>query len=227
MRFFAFLTISILASIIGVATSSAQSVEDDEPDFEFFSLIDDSGSVSADDIVKHCEDSPRALSVETRDLVHTTPHQRVWFSGRQITNVNANPGEWTGAVYKPLCPGLYSLNVDYMTSAEEGATNGEVIVHLHVWHRGGLTRPGELTALAVKTPGPERGTGHASVVVEMATGDEFSLFTLSPGAEKRRFERLQLTVHKVELIAKIARPFNTKAWAQERIDADAVPGAMP
>ncbi|MGY8963287.1 MAG: hypothetical protein ACKVKT_06995, partial [Rhodospirillales bacterium] len=130
MRFFAFLTISILASIIGVATSSAQSVEDDEPDFEFFSLIDDSGSVSADDIVKHCEDSPRALSVETRDLVHTTPHQRVWFSGRQITNVNANPGEWTGAVYKPLCPGLYSFNVDYMTSAEEGATNGEVIVHL-------------------------------------------------------------------------------------------------
>ncbi|MBT5242556.1 MAG: hypothetical protein HOH20_02150 [Rhodospirillaceae bacterium] len=205
----------------------AQTDTEEEPDFVFFSLIDENGQVPADVVAEHCANSPRALSVETRDLVHTTPHQRVWFSGRQITNVNANPGEWTGALYKPLCPGLYSFSVDYMTSAEDGATDGEVVVHLHTWHRGGRGRPGELSALAVKAPGQERGVGHASVIVEMATGDEFSLFTLSPGAEKRRFERLQLTAFRVDHIADLAQPFDTKVWDQERADSDAVPGAMP
>lgn len=180
--------------------ASLAQTEEDEPDFEFFSLIDDSGRVSADDVAKHCEGSPRALSVEAKDVVHTTPHQRMWFTGRQITNVNANPGEWTGALYKPLCPGLYSFNVDYTTTAEDGATEGEIIVHLHTWHRGSRGRPGELAALAVKAPGRARGVGHASVVVEMATGDEFSLFTLSPGADKRRFERIQLTAYRVDHI---------------------------
>lgn len=216
-----------LATMMSANPAWAQADAEEEPDFVFFSLIDENGHVPADVVAEHCANSPRALSVETRDLLHTTPHQRVWFSGRQITNVNANPGEWTGALYKPLCPGLYSFSVDYMTSAEDGATDGEVVVHLHTWHRGGRSRPGELAALAVKPPGQERGVGHASVVVEMATGDEFSLFTLSPGAEKRRFERLQLTAYRVAHIAELARPFDSKVWDQERADSDAVPGAMP
>jgi hypothetical protein len=219
------LTIFVAATI---STDSALAQErEEEPDFVFFSLIDDNGKVPADKVAAHCEGSPRALSVETRDLVHTTPHQRVWFSGRQITNVNANPGEWNGALYKPLCPGLYSFNVDYMTNTEDDATAGEIIVHLHVWHRGGRARPGELTALAIKAPAQSRGTGHASVIVQMATGDEFSLFTLSPGAEKRHFERLQLTAYRVDHIADLARAFDTKLWDKERAEADGVPGAMP
>ena len=222
------LALSLLATtVVASSPAWAQAEKEDEPDFVFFSLIDDNGHVPADIVAEHCANSPRALSVETRDLVHTTPHQRVWFNGRQITNVNANPGEWTGALYKPLCPGLYSFSVDFMTSAEDGATDGEVIVHLHTWHRGGRDRPGELSAMAVKAPGQDRGVGHASVIVEMATGDEFSLFTLSPGAEKRRFERLQLTAYRVNHIADLARSFNSKVWDQERADSDAVPGAMP
>ncbi|NKB45469.1 MAG: hypothetical protein GKS03_14450 [Alphaproteobacteria bacterium] len=222
------LTLSLLITALMTGQPAwAQDGTEEEPDFVFFSLIDDNGQVAADVVAEHCADSPRALSVETKNIVHTTPHQRVWFSGRQITNVNANPGEWNGALYKPLCPGLYSFNVDYMTNAEDGATDGEVVVHLHTWHRGGRDRPGELTALAVKAPGQDRGVGHASVIVEMATGDEFSLFTLSPGAEKRRFERLQLTAYRVDHIPKLARAFDRKVWDQERADSDAVPGAMP
>jgi hypothetical protein len=208
-----------------VAAQTPSQMADDEPDFVFFNLIED-GKVSRDKVAAHCAGSPRALSVEVRDVIHTNPHQRVAFTGRQITNVNASPGEWTGALYKPLCPGLYTFTVDFMSSAEDGATDGEVIVHLHTWHKGGRERPGELAALAVKPAGQERGVGHASVVVEMASGDEFSLFTLSPGADKRRFERLQLNAFLLHDMPKLARDFDTKVWDEERAAAEAVPGTM-
>ena len=219
--------ISMLCAAALLVAWPALAQDDDEPDLAFFGLIDENGQVPAQQVAEHCDGSPRALSVETRDLVHTQPHQRVTFTGRQITNVNANPGEWNGSAYKPLCPGLYSFSVDYTTSAEEGATGGEVIVHLHTWHRDGRERPGELAAMAVKPPGQERGVGHASVVVEMASGDEFSLFTLSPGADIRRFERIQLTAHRVHHIPTLARDFDAALWDEERAEADAVPGAMP
>lgn len=214
--------------LLGLSPSAyAQTTDDDEADFEFFGLIDENGRVPATTVAEHCEGSPRALSVETRNVVHDTPHQRVWFTGRQITNVNANPGEWNGALYKPLCPGLYVFNVDYTATSEDGATDGEIIVHLHTWHRGGRGRPGELAALAIKAPDQKRGVGHASVVVEMATGDEFSLFTLSPDADKRHFDRIQLTAYRLNHVTDLARDFDTTLWDQERADADAVPGAMP
>lgn len=219
--------VAITLLLMGGTPAHAQTGEDDEADFEFFGLIDENGQVPASMVAEHCAGSPRAFSVETRNVAHDTPHQRVWFNGRQITNVNANPGEWNGALYKPLCPGLYVFNVDYTATSTDGATDGDVIVHLHTWHRGGRGRPGELAAMAVKAPGQDRGVGHASVVVEMATGDEFSLFTLSPGADKRHFDRIQLTAYRLHHVDDLARDFDTTQWDQERADADAVPGAMP
>lgn len=221
------MTVFLVALLTCWATLSSAQTEDEDVDLEFFGLIDENGQVPAAAVATHCTGSPRALSVETRNVVHTTPHQRVTFTGRQITNVNANPGEWNGALYKPLCPGLYVFNVDYTSTAEDGATEGEVIVHLHTWHRDGRGRPGELAAMAVKPAGQARGIGHASVVVEMATGDEFSLFTLSPGADKRHFERIQLTAYRLHHIDDLARDFDTTFWDEERAEADSIPGAMP
>lgn len=215
-------SILIAALVAATSTSAQQPIE--EPDFAFFGLIED-GKVSAEKIAAYCEGLPRAFSVETRDLVHTQPHQRVEFSGRNITNVNANPGVWNGSLFKPICPGLYAFNVDFMSSAEDGATDGDVIVHLHVWHRGGRDRPGELTAMAVKPAGLARGVGHASTAVTIASGDEFSLFTLSPGAEKRHFERIQLTAYRVTHMPDLARDFDLDLWEQERTDANGIPGA--
>ena len=217
--------LGLLTAVLTSEPSLAQS--NDEPDFVFFGLMDEYGRVPADKVADHCAGSPRALSVETRDLVHTEPHQRVWFTGRQITNVNANPGEWHGALYKPLCPGLYSFSVNYETGVEHGGTDGEVIVHLHAWHKGGRDRPGELTALAIKASGQDKGVGHANVVVEMASGDEFSLFTLAENNAPRHFKRMQLTAYRVNHVADLARDFDTKIWDEERAAADAVPGAMP
>jgi len=205
----------------------AQETEKNQGDFSFFELMDDYGRITPEQINNHCESSPRALSVETRDLVHTEPHQRVWFTGRQITNVNANPGEWNGALYKPLCPGLYSFSVSYETSIDNSGTDGEVTVHLHAWSKEGQERPGALTALAIKTSGQKQGAGHASVVLEMATGDEFSLFTLAEDNALRHFKRLQLTAYRVQHLSDLARTFDMEVWDQERYEADAVPGAMP
>ena len=218
-------SIGLLTALLIAGPSLAQS--DDEPDFVFFGLMDEYGRVPADKVADHCAGSPRALSVETRDLVHTKPHQRVWFTGRQITNVNANPGEWNGALYKPPCPGIYSFSVNYETGVEHDGTDGEVTVHLHAWHKEGRARPGELTALATKASGQDNGVGHANVVVEMATGDEFSLFTLAEDNAPRHFKRLQLTAYRVNHVADLARDFDTKNWDEERAAADAIPGAMP
>lgn len=226
MRPFVIGTVAFAAVAAGWVAAPALAQEE-EGDFEFFGLIDENGQVPADKVATHCSGSPRALSVETRNLVHTEPHQRVWFTGRQITNVNANPGEWNGALYKPLCPGLYSFSVNYETDVDNDGTDGEVTVHLHAWKRDGLDRPGELTALAIKPTGQAQGVGHASVVVEMATGDEFSLFTLAEGNAPRHFKRLQLTAHRVHHIDDLARDFDTIDWDEERAEADAIPGAMP
>lgn len=219
-------TLLLTTVMFAAAPTLAQQSIEEEPDFSFFQLIED-GKVPAKKIAAYCEGLPRAFSVETRDLVHTQPHQRVRFSGRNISNVNANPGVWNGSLYKPICPGLYAFNVDFMSSNEDGATDGDVIVHLHVWHRGGRERPGELTAMAVKPAGLKRGVGHASTVVKLASGDEFSLFTLSPGAEKRRFERIQLTAYRVTHMGDLARDFDLDLWEQERTAADGIPGATP
>lgn len=227
MRLSLALATSVFASAMIVsASASAQDGIEEEPDFAFFELIEE-GKVPAETIAAYCEKLPRSFSVETRDLVHTQPHQRVAFTGRQISNVNANPGVWNGALYKPLCPGLYAFNVDFTSSAEDGATDGDVIVHLHVWHRGGRERPGELTAMAIKPAGLKRGVGHASTAVKIASGDEFSLFTLSPGAEKRRFERIQLTAYRVTHMPELARDFDIDVWEAERLEANAIPGATP
>ncbi len=220
-------TAVIIAAVILVSGSTqAQESIEEEPNFAFFELIEE-GKVSADRVSDHCKDLPRSFSVETNNLMHTQPHQRVTFSGRNISNVNANPGVWNGSLYKPICPGLYAFNVDFISSTKDGATNGDVIVHLHVWHRGGRERPGELTAMAIKPSGLDRGIGHATVAVKMASGDEFSLFTLSPGADRRHFERIQLTAFRVTHMSELAREFDLGIWEDERAEANATPGALP
>jgi len=216
----------ITALVLVSGAPIAQESIEEEPNFAFFELIEE-GKVSADKVSDHCKDLPRSFSVETSNLVHTQPHQRINFSGRNISNVNANPGVWNGSLYKPICPGLYAFNVDFISSDKDGATDGDVIIHLHVWHKGGRERPGDLAAMAIKPSGLGRGTGHATVAVKMASGDEFSLFTLSPGADRRHFERIQLTAFRVTHMSNLARDFDVNTWEEERSEANAVPGAYP
>jgi len=197
-----------------------------EEDFSFFALIKD-GKIAKEKINAHCADLPRALSMVGTNVTHNSSwHQRVAYHDKQVTNLNANPGEWTGSVYKTLCPGLYSFTLDYLASELEGGTNDDFVVHLHVWRKdGSQDRPGDLTAVAYKTGPGGRSTGHASVTLEMATGDEFSTFSFHPDDAARHFERIQLTAYRVHHIPSLAKEFNLKVWNSELASLAQVPGA--
>lgn len=60
-----------------------------------------------------------------------------------------------------------------------------------------------------------------------ASGGEFSPYTLSPGMEKWRFERIQLAAFRVTHMPELARNFDGDIWKQERSATNTVPGATP
>jgi hypothetical protein len=192
-------------------------------DFAFFNLLKD-GAATKEQVAQHCgslDGGVRAFSVASLNLKLSGTHERVRYKDRQFTNVNANPGEWNGEVYKVLCPGLYNIAVDYISDAKDGATAGDITVHIHVWHKAkGGQRPGELAAVAEKTGPNARGTGHASVTLALATGDEVATHSLSADAKPRFFERIQLTAHRVAHMPELAAAFDTKAWEAERAESD-------
>jgi hypothetical protein len=191
-------------------------------DFAFFNILKD-GKATKDEIDKHCAEGEgfvRAFSVAALNLTLSQTHERVRYADRQFTNVNANPGEWTGEVYKALCPGLYTFNLDYIATPKDGATAGDVTVHIHVWRKAeNGPRPGDLAAVAEKT-GKGRGTGHASVTLALGTGDEIATHALSADDKPRHFERIQLTGYRVHHIGKLAADFDTAAWEADRAEAE-------
>jgi hypothetical protein len=208
----------IVAVNAALMISSAQA-----EDFAFFNLLRD-GAATKDQVAQHCgglDGGVRAFSVASLNLKLSEVHERVRYKDRQFTNVNANPGEWNGEVYKVLCPGLYNISLDYITDAKDGATDGDVTVHIHVWHKGETaSRPGDLAAVAEKTGPNARGTGHASVTLALATGDEVATHSLSADGKPRFFERIQLSAYRVAHMPELAEAFDTKAWEAERAESD-------
>lgn len=198
-------------------------------EFAFFNLIKD-GKVSAAAIKKHC-DSPdgrvRALSTASLNLTLEKFHERVPFRDRQYTNVNFSPGEWSGEVYKAICPGLYSVNVDFIATDAEGGSASDVTVHIHIWRKDAKTdegklqaRPGDLAGVAFKAGPAAKGTGHASATLALGTGDEISLHSLSGDAKPRRFERIELNIHRLQPMPDLARDFNAAEWEADRLESD-------
>ena len=200
-------------------------------DFAFFNLIKD-GRVGKADIAKHCESADgrvRGLSTAALNLRLELNHERVKYGDRVFTNVNFSPGEWTGEVYKVICPGLYSVSLDFIADDKDGASADDITVHIHVLHKGALTpdgkpvgRPGELAGVAFK-PGPApRGTGHATALLALGTGDEVSTHTLSGDGKPRHFERIELNIHRVQPLPELARDYVAKEWDADRAESEKV-----
>jgi hypothetical protein len=215
--------VAMWSAVILTATGFAQA-----EDFAFFNLLKD-GKASKDVVAQHCgslDGGVRAFSVASLNLTLAQTHERVRYKDRQFTNVNANPGEWNGEVYKVLCPGLYSINLDYITGAAADATTGDVTVHIHVWHKAnGGPRPGELAAVAEKTGPTARGTGHAAVTLALGTGDEIATHSLSADGKPRFFERIQLNAHRAAHMPELAADFDTRQWEADRAESDKVRAA--
>ena len=116
-----------------------------EDDFaQFFSLVQD-GRIPAADMSERCREQGIGFTFVGRDIVHDQPAQRIFYNvsredssadGRTLRakHFNASFGEWTGSVFKPLCPGMYTIAVDFPPLAE-----GEVAVFMR---RPGRKDPG-------------------------------------------------------------------------------------
>jgi hypothetical protein len=200
-------------------------------EFAFFSLIKD-GKVAKDEIARHCESTDgrvRALSTASLNLTLAKNHERVKYGDRQFTNVNFSPGEWTGEVYKAICPGLYSVSVDFIATDKDGATAADVTAHIHIWRRGVVDkegkpqgRPGDLAGVAFKAGPAPRGTGHASALLALGTGDEISTHSLSSDGKPRHFERIELNVHRVQPMPDLARDYVAAEWEADRAESEKV-----
>lgn len=197
-------------------------------EFAFFNILKD-GKATKEQVARHCaapDGVVRAFSVASLNLTLKEFHERVRYKDRQFTNINASPGEWNGEVYKVMCPGLYNINLDYITGQSEGATDGDVTVHIHVWRSAtGGARPGDLAAVAEKTGPTARGTGHAAVILALGTGDEISTHSLSADNKPRHFERIQLTSHRVMHIPELATDFDLTLWEADRAESEKVRSA--
>jgi hypothetical protein len=214
------------------ATDVLAKEEFTEEDFaQFFGLIVD-GRISRDKMAARCAREVIGFTYEGRDLRHEGGLQRVEYNRtRQARSVdgralrsrhfNASLGEWSGAVYKPLCPGLYTLAVDFATSDAGRGGAGEVYLHLYL-RRKDETRPGQRIVSAAK-PGNGPGSGHAMVSLPLRTGDEISTWSEGAGDRPRIISQVTFTAFKVAHIEKYVEELDVEAFTKDSAGAKDAP----
>ncbi len=194
-------------------------------DFQkFYGRIDD-GKITADQLNQMCENRPLGFTVEAKNvaletsgalLTYNVSNQMGSVDGRAFrsTYFNASLGEWTGAVFKPMCPGLYAFSLDF--TAQVSADSAEdVLMHLLLRRRDG-DLPGKTVATAIKTSPPSRSGGHTSVALILGTGDEVStLVQSSDPATQAHLELARLSIYKINHLPELIRDVDVDARSQE------------
>ena len=222
--------VCLMLSMVFVSSAAAQSFADEEftdEDFaQFFGLIVD-GKITKEKMNNRCAKEIVGFTFTGKDLVHDGGLARVDYNetglkasvdGRTLRSrhFNATFGEWTGAVFKPLCPGMWVISVDFSTGP--GSAGGEekmaddVRLHLYV-RRGDEDRPGT-SVLQSRTAGEgRRGNGHMTIALPLHTGDEVSTYSAAIGSsQKRVIERVTLTAYKTGHLEKYVKDFDVEAW---------------
>ncbi len=192
-----FLSVVFFCLIVGISwagghdQSSFEKESFTEDDFaQFFSLVKD-GKIAAADISERCQKQGIGFTFVGTDITHDRERQRIFYNvskedssadGRTLRakHFNASFGEWTGSVFKPLCPGMYTIAVDYALKGK-----AEVVVYLR---RDGEERPGRRIIGST--------TGHLSLALPLKSQVELSTWTES--GRKRTLEQVTLTVVKVQ-----------------------------
>ncbi len=190
-------------------------------DFQkFYGLIED-GKITRDNLNSMCETRPLGFTVEARDVAPETNSARLYYNvSKQLGSIdgrafrsryfNASLGEWTGSVFKPICPGLYVFSLDFTAQVSDKPAN-DVSMHLLLRRRGG-DRPGKTIATAKKTTSSSRGGGYASVVLILGTGDEVSTFyELVRSDEDARLQSVRLSVYKINHLEELVRDLDLEA----------------
>ena len=191
-------------------------------DFEkFFGLIVD-GKITPEKLNGMCSKHKLGFTVEAKDTTIEVPSGRLFYNvsqqlgavdGRSFRSryFNASLGEWTGSVFKPICPGLYFFSLDLTASVSQEA-DSDLSLHLML-RRPDWERPGKTVATALKASTSLRGGGHTSVVLLMGTGDEVS--TIFEGPAQAKLEVVRLSVHKVTHIEELVQEFDVEVWNQD------------
>jgi hypothetical protein len=208
------------------AQSTFAEEEFSEDDFaQFFELIVD-GKITKEKMSARCQAQTIGFTFAGENIQHEGDEQRIYYNvSREDTSVdgrtlrakhsNASFGEWTGAVFKPLCPGLYALTVDFTTADGEGLKADEVIVYAYL-RRAGEDRPGRRIAAAFKSGSGVRGNGHATISLPLRSGDEIS--TWSAAGESRQLRQLRqvtLTAFKIVHLENLVAEIDMDAFTAE------------
>jgi hypothetical protein len=220
----------LVCGLLTVPTSHAQSAfaeeEFTEDDFaQFFSLIE-GGKISQEKMSKRCTDQSIGFTFAGKDIRHKGKQQRIYYNvSRENTSVdgrtlrakhsNASFGEWTGAVFKPLCPGLYSLSVDFSAANAGNDKAGDVHVHIYL-KRSGESRPGQKIVTATKNAAGRRGNGHATLALTLNSGDEISTWSEGTGEDPMRIlESVTLTAYKIVHLDNLVKEIDMDAWTKD------------
>ncbi len=222
-----------VAGIVATATlvfvnAPAQSTDEeftDEDFAQFFGLLVD-GKITKEKLNRRCANKAIGFTFAAADLVQEGPPERIEYNetglkqsidGRSLRSKHHNAafGEWTGSVFKPICPGLYVISVDFSTNGKQGDVASTVLVHLYL-RRAGEARPGKRLVTAVKTGPSPRGNGHGTISLPLRTGDEVSTYAESEGAQDRReFESVTFTAYKIAHLDEYVEEFDMEAWGAD------------
>ncbi len=224
--------------LIGVAHGQAMSDEEftDEDFAQFFGLIE-GGKITREKMNARCEKEIVGFTFAGSNLVHEQAAERVDYNetgmkgsvdGRVLRSrhFNATFGEWTGAVFKPLCPGMWVISVDFAArgarpaiaeSSQDEVWADGVRVLLYV-RRAGEERPGTPVIQSAGVRGD--GNGHLTIALPLHTGDEVSTWSEAIGnaphdGTRRRVEQITFTAYKIGHLEKYVEEFDVDAWNAE------------
>ena len=166
------------------------------------------GKISRDKMIARCEKEIVGFTFAGLDLVHSGPPERLKYNQTRVTgsvdgrvmrsrHFNISFGEWTGAVFKPLCSGMWSIEVDFTATP-----NTRVEIYLR---KPGEERPGK--------PLLGSNSGHLSLALPLGTGDEISTWSVSTMDDRRRhIDQATFTAFKIAHIEKYMQEFDEDAW---------------
>ena len=220
-------SVTLLLAANAICAQAFFQEEFTEDDFaQFFSLVVD-GKISKEKMAERCADQQIGFTFAGQDVRHDDGMQRVFYNvSRENTSVdgrtlrakhfNASFGEWTGSVFKALCPGLYSIAVDFSTSKLDGSdVADEVLLHVYL-KRADMERPGRQVATAVKSGSGPRGSGHATLALPLRSGDEISTYSEAMGPDMaRNLSSVTLTAYKVVHLEDFVSEVDMDAWTRE------------
>lgn len=204
-------TLMTMIIMIVASSAAAQDMSKEEftdHDFEqFFGLIEN-GKITREKMIARCEKKVVGFTFAGLDLTHSGKRDRIEYNQTRVQgsvdgrvmrsrHFNVSFGEWTGAVFKPLCSGMWSMTIDI-----DATPNTRVELYVR---KPGEERPGKLI-LSSKT-------GQLSLTMPLGTGDEVSTYTVALGNEaERHIEQATFTAYKVGHIEKYMAEFDQDAW---------------